>query len=183
MGFRTTSTRPASSCLSAFTLVEMMVGMFIGFLIFIVVGALVLYSGRSFAALTNYVDLDASSRNALDTMTSDVRQANRLTSFDSNTLVFEDFDGGPLIYTYSPQDRTLVRTKGGIRKVLLTGCDQLVFTTYQRNPINGTYEQYPTATAATCKLINISWVCSRSILGGRLNTESVQTAKIVIRKQ
>ena len=34
-----------------------------------------------------------------------------------------------------------------------------------------------------CKLIAVSWVCSRTILGSKMNTESVQTAKIIIRKQ
>jgi hypothetical protein len=47
-----------------------------------------------------------------------------------------------------------------------------------------TFEQFPTSAAAgNCKLVSVSWICSRSILGSRLNTESVQTAKIVIRKQ
>ena len=39
------------------------------------------------------------------------------------------------------------------------------------------------ATVATAKVIDLSWVCSRSILGQKANTESVQTARIVIRKQ
>jgi hypothetical protein len=32
-------------------------------------------------------------------------------------------------------------------------------------------------------LIEVSWICSRQIFGKKVNTESVQTAKIVIRKQ
>ena len=34
---------------------------------------------------------------------------------------------------------------------------------------------------AICKLVSVSWRCSRTILGQKVNTESVQTAKIVIR--
>jgi hypothetical protein len=30
-------------------------------------------------------------------------------------------------------------------------------------------------------MIDVSWKCSREILGAKINTESVQTAKIVIR--
>jgi hypothetical protein len=67
--------------------------------------------------------------------------------------------------------------------MLLTNCDFLTFQIFQRNPVSASYDVYPTANAASCKLINVSWICSRSILGSRLNTESVQTAKIVIRKQ
>ena len=55
---------------------------------------------------------------------------------------------------------------------------------FQRNPIGGTFDQFTnTLTAATCKLVQVSWVCSRKILQGKVNTESVQTSKIVIRKQ
>jgi hypothetical protein len=31
------------------------------------------------------------------------------------------------------------------------------------------------------KLVDVSWLCSRKILGRKVNTESVQTAKIVMR--
>ncbi|MBI4659259.1 MAG: hypothetical protein HY735_10495, partial [Verrucomicrobia bacterium] len=54
---------------------------------------------------------------------------------------------------------------------------------YQRNPIGGTYDQYPTGAASTCKLVQLRWICSRKILGVAKNTESVQSAKVVIRKQ
>jgi hypothetical protein len=73
--------------------------------------------------------------------------------------------------------------KGGVTEVLLTECDNLSFAIFQRNPINGTYNQYPTASPATTKLINVTWTCSRKILGNTMNTENVQTAKVVIRKQ
>jgi hypothetical protein len=32
-------------------------------------------------------------------------------------------------------------------------------------------------------VVNISWICSRSIFGNSINTEAVQTARIVIRRQ
>ena len=53
----------------------------------------------------------------------------------------------------------------------------------QRNPVGGSYDIYPAATAATAKVINVSWMCSRKIFGIKEDTESVQTARIVIRKQ
>jgi hypothetical protein len=67
--------------------------------------------------------------------------------------------------------------------MLLTNVDFLSFQIFQRNPVAGTYDTYPTSSATNCKLVSVSWICSRSILGSKLNTESVQTAKIVIRKQ
>ena len=106
-----------------------------------------------------------------------------MTSFSSNQLVFRDYDGHSLSYTYSPDDQTLTRSKDGTNKLLLKECDFMNFQIFQRNPIGGTYDQYPTAVVTNCKLVSVTWICSRKIIGSKLNTESVQTAKIVIRKQ
>mgnify|MGYP000950017470 CR=1 FL=1 len=165
------------------TLVEIMVALAVASILLLAVAVLGLYGGRSFAGLANYTDLDARSRHALDRLTKDVRQVNRLTASTSTSLTFEDADGSSLQYVYSPDDRTLSRVKGGDTEVLLTECDSLSFAIFQRNPINGTYDQYPTASPATTKLINVTWTCSRKILGNTMNTENVQTAKVVIRKQ
>jgi hypothetical protein len=77
----------------------------------------------------------------------------------------------------------LTRTRNGVVKALLSGCDSLSFTIAQRNPVNGSYDVYPAATATTAKVVNVSWNCSRTVLGFKANTENVQTARIVIRRQ
>ncbi len=170
---------------SAFTLVEALVSLGIGSLLLLVICSLSFYSSRSFAAMANYADLDNVSRNALDIMTRDIRQVSRLVSFTTNVVRFEDFDGGTLTFTYSPTARTLTRNRNGNVEVLLTECDRLSFSIFQRNPIGGTYDQYPASESAPslCKLVQVNWTCSRQIFGKKVNTESVQTAKIVIRKQ
>jgi type II secretory pathway component PulJ len=159
----------------------------VGILSVLLVGfaALIFYTGRSFAALANYVDLDATSRNALDTMSREIRQTKRLVAGTATKLMFEDFDGKTLIYEYNAVNRTLSRTRDGVTdpQPLLTECNFLQFSMFQRNPINGKYDQYPTADPTTCKLIQLRWVCSRDLIKQRWNTESVQSAKIVIRKQ
>lgn len=183
MDCKITSIKGRSALISAFTLVEVMVAVGISTIIFLAMGSLSLYSGRSFAALANYAELDNASRNTLDTMTRDIRQTEALTAFSSTSLTFRDFDSNTLRYVYNPDQRTLTRMKLNEVVVLLNECDSLNFAIFQRNPVGGTYDQYPTATPGTCKLIHVSWVCSRTIFGARVNTESVQTAKIVIRKQ
>lgn len=167
------------------TLVEMLVSMAICSVLLAGFAALIFYTGRSYAALANYVDLDATSRNALDTMSREIRQTRRLIAGTTSKLTFEDFDGKTLIYEYDSAARTLTRTKNGVAdpQPLLTECNFLEFLMYQRNPISGKYDQYPTANAATCKLIQLRWVCSRDLITSKWNTESVQSAKIVIRKQ
>ena len=165
------------------SLVQLLVGTAIASLVLAAVASLSLYSGRTFAALANYVDLDNYSRNALDRMTKEIRQTKSLKSYTTTQLTFKDFDDTDLSYSYDPTGRTLCRVKNGQSEVFLEECDYLTFSIYQRNPVNGTYDQYPTATATTCKLVQLSWICSRTILGAKMNTESVQSAKVVIRKQ
>jgi prepilin-type N-terminal cleavage/methylation domain-containing protein len=166
-----------------FSLIEMLVGIGVGSVLITVIGAFSLYSGRSMAAMWNYADLGQTSRKALDTMTRDIRQVNRLVDFTPTLLSFEDADGSLLHFVYNPATKRLRRIKGSQSDILLEDCDFLSFAIFQRNPIGGTYDQYPTASPDTCKLVQVSWVCSRKILGNPRNTESVQTAKIVIRKQ
>jgi len=112
-----------------------------------------------------------------------LRQCNKVNTCTTTGLALEDYDGIALTYTYDPTAKTLVRTKGASTTTLLKGCTSLTFTICQRNPVGGSYDVYPAATAATAKVVNISWICSRSIFGNSINTESVQTARIVIRRQ
>lgn len=165
------------------TLAETLMGMGVAGLLLLIVVSFMMFSGRSFAALFNYVDLNDVNRVAIDQITRDVRQANRVKAASSNSLTLEDSDGLDLTYTYSPELGTLSRSKVGHTKVILHNCDSLSFTLGQRNIIGGTYDIYPAATPENCKVVNVSWVCSRTIFGRKENSESVQTARIVIRKQ
>lgn len=185
MDCKHTSTKRISRQAHAFTLVETLVAIGIGSMLLVVIFSLSFYSSRSFAAMANYANLDAASRNALDRMTREIRGVNRLTVFSTNQLTFEDSSLNTLSYVYNPVQRTLVRTYMGVSQVLLTECDRLTFSIFQRNPVGGTYDQYPAANnnPALCKLVQVNWTCSRKIFGQKVNTESVQTAKIVIRKQ
>jgi hypothetical protein len=131
----------------------------------------------------NYVDLDDANRIAVDRITRDVRQSNKVTAYTTNSLTLQDSDGLPIVYSYSPDTRTLTRTKSGLTSVILHDCDTLGFSLGQRNPVGGSYDIYPAATPATCKVVNVSWICTRTIFGKKSNSESVQTARIVIRKQ
>ena len=71
--------------------------------------------------------------------------------------------------------------KDAVSTVLLTGCDSLEFQIYQRTPPPGTNSFYLATDAAQCKLVDMKWRCSRSLLDKVVNTETVQTAQVVIR--
>ena len=166
------------------TLVEIMVATVIGTLVLAAAASLMLYNARSLATLTNYVDLDQYSRRAVDRLSQDIRQATALISFTATELQFSTARGtNVLYYIYDPTARTLARRDGSTREVLLVGCDALTFTVYGRNNSSNSFDQFPVSTAADAKLIKLNWSCSRTLLGSAVHTESVQTAKLVMRKQ
>ena len=151
MDCKTTSTRRRGG----FTLIEVLIATGVGGIVMSALALMIFFTARSFAALANYVDLDQASRNTLDIMSQEIRQADRLTAFSANQLVF-DYSGDTLNYTYDPRAKTLTRTLGAETRVLLKECDSLTFSVFQRNPVGGTYDQYPTATAATTKLVQLT---------------------------
>jgi hypothetical protein len=146
-------------------------------------GALYLQTSRSFLAQLNYVDLDNQSRLALDQMSQQIRMANCVTNYSVTNLVFVDFDGNLLSFAYDVNAKTLLRRKNGVTRTLLTGCDSLQFSMFQRTPNGGSADFYSTSNAAECKLVQMTWSCSRTMLGIKANTETIQTAKVMMRNK
>lgn len=167
---------------TGFTLVETMVAMGVASLMLAGIASFAVYTARSFVAAGNYADLDQASRNCLDVMTRDIRESRALTAFSTNKLTLSTDDGSALVYFYNPSASTLTRQKGNEVTVMLEQCDYLSFSIYQRSPSNN-FTFYPVQNNRwdLAKLVDVSWRCSRKILGEKVNTESVQTAKIVMR--
>ncbi len=174
------------------TLVELQIASAIAVILFTAVMALAFYTARSFAAFTNYVDLDANSRNALDVMSTEIRQADLLTAATSTSLTFQTTDPGTgaihtVKYVYDPDKKELSRIfDGGQPDVLLSECSFLQFGTFQRNTttsLDNAFAPVATSQPNLCKVVQLTWICSRRILGKSANTESVQSAKVVIRKK
>jgi prepilin-type N-terminal cleavage/methylation domain-containing protein len=165
----------------AFTLVEILVASSIG----LVLGAGLLmfsmFTDRSFAAMTNYTDMALLSELALDNMSKDIRQARQLTSFATNSLTFTDVNGNSLQYTFDPSARTLTRVSGTQTTTYLTQCDGLRFWIYQHTPISNTFGCYDPAYVTNARVIQMTWRCSRLILGAKATTESVESATIAMR--
>ena len=183
------------------TLVELLMAVGISGLVFAAVAILILFSGRSYAALANYVDLDNKSRGALDRMSKEIRQVDTVTSAGTTTLPSGQVvtnrlvlsgtepNGGAytLTYEYDPETKSLVCTKTGGNypgtTTLLTGCTYLNFGMYQRVPKTNSFDQFDAADLATCKVVQLDWVCSRKIFNKTANTETIESAKVVIRKK
>jgi hypothetical protein len=160
--------------------VEMMIAVGIGSVVMAAVASLSFYTARSMAAMSNYADLDRQSRNALDQMTLKIRSADRLTAFSTNDVSFL-YRGTSLRYVFNPSTKTLSESYNGVSKVLLEDCNELQFSMFQRNVISNSFNQVVTSTTNEAKSIIVTWTCSRSLLGNLINSESVQSARIVIR--
>ena len=180
---------------SGMTLPDLMVAIAIGTVVMAVVMTLFYYGSRSFVAMGNYIDLDQYSRNAVDQMVKEIRQASALVSLSTNmpkSLTFSNPAGYTVTYVWHSNAATsaMFQIKNGNRTLLLPECEKWDFKACKRVPIpNTTNEFYPATNLAgaidpsLCKLIDMSWKCSRVILNKKANTESVQTAQVVLRNQ
>lgn len=163
------------------TLVETMVGLAAGTLLLAVIATAWVFTARSFVAIGNYTEMDNDSRNTLDLMSREIRAASALTSYSTNAITLRNLDNTTFSYVYSPTAKTLSRVQGTSTKVLLEECDYARFSVSQRNVTNGFVFYSTTSNPSLTKLVDVSWKCSRRVLGTQINTESVQTAKIVLR--
>ncbi len=166
---------------AGFTLVETLITMGLASLLALTLASVYFYSTRTFVELTNYMDLEGQNRQALDRMGGTIRQANGVTYWDTNKVTLQ-VGTNIVSFTYYPATRRLLRESASTNQVLLVDCDYVHYSLFQRNLTNGSYDYYPAATPASCKVVQLDWGCSRPVLG-RSNTASAVSAKIVIRKQ
>ncbi|HTL58487.1 MAG TPA: prepilin-type N-terminal cleavage/methylation domain-containing protein [Candidatus Limnocylindrales bacterium] len=181
----------------AFTLIEISVAIAVGSIVLAAVATLTMYAAKASLALVNYTDLDSKSRYALDVITREIRQSTGLLAYSTNqsaqSLTLTNANQAAAItLTYSPDTRMVVMSKTGQSDLTaLTECDTWNFALYQRTPyITSTNVLYYPATNGSgvmdvnlCKLISLSWKCSRTIFAQKVNTESVQAAQIILRSK
>jgi hypothetical protein len=177
-------------------LIEVMISVALGATLIAVGWSLWLFGSRSYAAMTNYTDLDTKSRNAIDQMSREVRNATQVTAIQTTGTnkyftVTNSTLGTSTTFIWRASTQTLSCQKPGqAEQVYLTQCDRWDFEPYQRSPqTNANYTFVPATNSSgaydltVCKLINMTWRCSRTVLGVKQNTESVQTAQVVLRNK
>ena len=167
------------------TLMEMMVAMLLASVVMAAVISANITISRAMLATANYNDMNKTSRNALDLLSFDVRNAAYVTNYSARALTLVNTFSNVTRITYAWDGTNyLNRTQaGGTARVLLSGCGSFNFNYYLRLP-QANLQFAPTTNSISTnsvKLISVSWICTRAILGSKLNTESVQTANIVIR--
>jgi hypothetical protein len=204
MVFKDTSIDAGRPAAAAFTLVELLAWLGVSSFVLLALLLTSAFAGRSFFAMANYAELESKSRTALDQLSRDIRQMEYLTNFSTiaissphtaastvtNGISLAPFPGATsnnwIRYSFNPFAKTLTRSSNNTSRIILKNCDYLNFGLFQRNQVSGQFQPIPTTTPGEVKLIEVQWVCSRTMLaevGVRTNSESVQSAKFVIRRQ
>lgn len=154
---------------------------------FILAGVLTtfLFLGRSGANLSNYNDMEAQARKALELFAEDTRQASAV-SWASSTAVTLNVNSILTTYTYDSGAGTFNRTRSGTATTLLTGITQFNFLAYT---ITGAaITDFSTASARTTannltKQVQISLSAARTSATVAAATNLVLSARYVLRNK
>ena len=174
---------------NGFTLVEYMIATSIGLLV--LAGALLLwaFATRTCATLFGYVELSTTSKNALDRVGQQIRNAWTIQSCSATQLVLispNDARTTKITNTFAYQSaaQTLVWTNGATVKTLLTDCTNFQFNVYTRVPMSNSFELNTNAWSTnSAKVVQMQWTCVRKITGDKKSVESQVSAKVVIRNK
>ncbi len=174
-----------------YTLVEMMVGVGIFSISGLALATIFIFCIRSFAAMTNYATLDKCNRHAMDVVTAEIRQAQKVLSYSSNSastsLTILNGEGVNVTYSFDSAKQQFIRNDGKAT-ILLTNCNLVAFGLFIRPPESNSFDMYPLNVGSNwqqqVKTIQLTWKTSMNICPtAQINSEDVQTACIVIRKQ
>ncbi len=178
---------------AGWTLVEMMIAVGLFGISATALGTLYMFSIKSFAAMANYAMLDQENREAMDRVTREIRQAKQVVDYvassTSSSLTLLNGDDQQVTYTFDADKQQLLRIVAGNPSVMLTNCSLLRFNLFTRPPpTNSVFDGYPVVVGPanwqkTVKVVQLTWKAARRVPAGPVNSENIQTARIVIRKQ
>ena len=182
----------ASKARRGWTLLEMMIAVGLFSLVGMALMGTYIFSVKTMASMYAYSVLDANNRNAMDLLTREIRQAKRVLNYTTNSIKIltanEDGTTGPEVtYRFSPNNKKMIRSSSdGTSRMLLDNCSLLEFQLFTRCPSNSVFGAFPVAMNSwsnTVKVLQLTWKTSVTKPDGIINSENVQTARIVIRKQ
>ena len=177
---------------SGWTLVEMMVAVGVFSIVGMALMGTYVYSVKAMASMYNYALLDQYNRQAMDNLTREIRQAKQVVTYTTNSITIltsnPDNSAGPTVtYSFSPSAQKMIRTSSdGTSAALLNNCSLLSFQLFKRCPSNAVFGSFPVATndwQNTVKVLQLTWKTAVKLPTGVANSENIQTARIVIRKQ
>ena len=160
-----------------FTLIEFMITVVISVFVIASILTLVVISMQNCVATANYVRMNDQSRNVMDHISREIRNATQVMAVTTNTsLVLTNANKQTSInITYNSISNNLTLTTNQVTTATLTGCTNFSLQVLNRD------SQISTNPPVDGKIVNMSWKCSRHIIGSQFNTEVVQTAQVVLR--
>jgi hypothetical protein len=185
------SISPAPRARQGWTLVEMMVAVGVFSLVGIALMGTYIFSVKSMASMYSYSLLDQYNRQTMDQITREIRQSKNVLAFTTNSITIltandDGTDGPQITYNFSPGTKKLLRSSSeGGSKLLLNNCSLLEFKLFTRCPSN-VFGVFPVAVnewSNTVKVLQLTWKTSITQPNNIANSENIQTARIVIRKQ
>jgi prepilin-type N-terminal cleavage/methylation domain-containing protein len=178
-----------------FTLVEYMIASTIGLMVLTAALVLWAYASKNCASLLGYMEMSTVSKNALDRMSQQIRNAKAVRSCSKNQLVLvvpSGTNAGPwtMTYAYDSTNRVLrqIFAPGPLAMsevtTLLTECTNFSFSVFQRTPTSNSFMLYTNGWSTnTAKVVQMQWTCLRRITGDKSSLENQVSAKVVIRNQ
>jgi hypothetical protein len=184
--------KPKRKSQSGWTLAEMSVGVGVFSISGFALAMIFIFCIRSFAAVANYATLNKANRQAMDQVVREIRQAQSVINYASNattrSLTILNGDNATVTYTFDSGSQQFTRNDGTSTKMLLTNCNLLNFQLYVRPPQSNSFDNYPVMMTTNwqqeVKVVELTWKTSMNICPtAEVNSEDVQTAKVIIRKQ
>jgi hypothetical protein len=164
-----------------------MVASAVGTVVIALLLVLVLYGQQSFALMTSYSELDSQRRNAVMVFSKELREATRVTqagtNADGKTLTLTNaVEGTTVRLVWDTEKGTLSMEKPNVKAVLLTGCEQWNYTLYDGAPViaEEKISFTPSASLARCKLVEMSWACTK-LIGGKTTASRVEAVRFGLR--
>lgn len=172
------------------TFLEMLITITLGAVSLSMVMGVYLFAARGVGVMCQQTQVDIKSQQGVERMLREIREANLVVSYKTNspitTLTVANTLASPPVtntFTWYPSTSELNWDRPGQpTQTLLTGCDYWGFVFHVRAPdANGVFKS--TSDASTCKLLNISWRCSRPNIVKNMNPDSMLTAQVVLRNK
>lgn len=124
--------------------------------------------------------LTTQSQDASAVLSQDIRSARSVQDAGANQLLISSSQGD-ISYTYDKTTRSLSRTSAGVSRTLLTGVDAFSFSLLRRGGPEVAFGTLVPASADEARAVTCRWSCSRTLVGGKLDSETFQMSPVVMR--
>lgn len=161
------------------TLVELMIAISISTMILTGVMSSFIYLTRGTVATTDYADMSTEANTALERFAREVRMANGVINFSTNSVTLSVLDGSAysVNYTYVPADGTFYRAYGTAnQKALIKGIDRFAL---QRFTLLGN----PATNHLETKLLQLDLRSTRTGPAKAFASNNVISARYIMRNK